>query len=563
LDKVKIYIESKHIPLTEVRPIWEDAFSKERDNKSVHYVHEIDNKIIFHTSEDYKLLYGSKGDECAEIKIHFKELTNGEYVNYWTGFFKIFDTDIDEDHKKIEVKPDPLDPYKCLSENGKIEVNVFASGPRVQTSRLGLSAKYETIEFSNISANELDGNQLFPNRVETPVFDENFDGEKDFWCLKSHTSNFITLRDEDLSTGNTIASGYNFRSIWHRETTDENCTNGQPTGPTLSSGWSLLKDECSTKSKATWWRCPISTGLTFTGTYTNGRKLSDFIRNVLILSGCDVFVKSTFFGIGDAQNDSPDNRAYTFAAENLQDLTIHQKSDIKRPDGLPLSTAASWVLKPIEFLNDLIELFNVRYLISDGVFILEHVSFFESIGIRDLTNTRIPNRYSFKGADDLRTEEYKYSDDRTSELFKANLIKYDCGTEEKTIRLNLINCDLINIADPAKAEVVDDSGFVILTNGLSEGDRVVIDNNLPLSWPVLQNHLHRHDRAYPVGELNGQAVVFDSFRPYRKGEKFTLKNCKNDRVDPHNKIRTSLGDGEVSKLTEHIMNGNTELEINY
>lgn len=545
MDKVKIYIESKHIALTEVKPLWKDSFSKKKDSKSIHYIHEISNKVIFHSSEDYKKIFDSCGDECAEITIYFKEYANGEYVDYWVGFFKVFDTDIDEDSKRISVKPKPLDDYKCITERGKEEINMFDCGPLAQT--LNDLGRYETKSFS-------DGVGYSHTEVLEPQFWDV--GDENNWCLKSHDSRYGEYEDQ----AGDREEGYNVFTVWHRFTLEYPCENGELTPPPYSD-WMLLKDECSTKGTATWWRCP-TIAVTFTGRYTNGRHFKDFLSHALTSIGCNVLIKSDFYNI-NPKGDHPSNRAYDFSSKHFLDLTIHQKSDIKRPDGLPLSTEPSWKIKPIKFLEDLVTLHNVRYVIENGVFIIEHVSFFESLGVTDLTTVRIPRKYSFKGAGDIKEETFNYSDDRSSELFKANPIKYECGTDDKAHRLNLLNCDLPYISDKTKEEIIDDAGFVLLVNGPYLDGLTVVDSNVALSWPVLHLNLHRHDRLYPVGEINGDALVFDSYKPYKKGEKFTLENCKSNRVDPRNKMLTSLGEGTISKLTEHIINGNTELEINY
>ena len=347
MDKIKIYIESSIIPLTEVKPVVSGDFEFIKEKDRIYYKHEIKDTFKFDKKADWLLIQPQIADECGEVTVTVEKLCKGKYSLYWMGVFSIFDATVDYDRCFIEVKSEVLDVYKCFEDGLKDEQNIFSSG--TITTAFGVGGTYETnmcfSAFTQWRQNTEGNNGIPPPTAVTPnPLDGCLNGVTE-WCVSSNSIN-VTSEYYDPTNGWTIE--YEQTTIWHRELATTDCVGGVPQPPTIGTGWAVLDNNCSTDNTCVWWRCP-SSGI-IAGDYTRGRTFSGVVNRVLLNMGCGLTVKSDFYNINPV-GDAPTNGAYTYAASNLHNLTIHQQSDIKRKNDISGSSSAAWDIKAKDFLR--------------------------------------------------------------------------------------------------------------------------------------------------------------------------------------------------------------------
>lgn len=545
MDRIKIYIESSLIPLTEVNPVVSGEFEFTKEKDRIYYKHEAKDAFKFDKKADWLLLQPQIADECGEVTVTVEKLCKGNYSVYWKGVFSIFDATINYDRCFIEVKPEVMDDYKCFEDGQRDEQNIFNAG--AETTVTSLVGTYET---------EICFDPFYFAQTPVPPQDECLD-DPTKWCLKSHESEFEYQENQ----AGEIDEGYGYRTEWHREVINVPCVGGVPTPPTLGTGWQLLNDNCGVDGTADWWRCPAQSTEPI-GDYTRGRKFADVMDMIVGNMQCSLYIKSDFFNINPL-GDAPTNGAYTYAANNLHNLTVHQQSDIKRKNAINGSSSAAWELKGKDFFEDLQKIFNVWYIIENGVLILEHYSFFTTNLGWDLSNVATPRKIDYSGNENVRTEKFYWKEENSTFAFKSKTIIYDCGEEEKEVRCKLFNTDIGYIENEANADNINDEGFVLIANAQYNGGLVIIDNNSPLKWDNLQANLHPYARLYKSGKINNVQQDFISWLPYIKQEKFKVDYCCDDVFNPQDLITTSLGNGVVDNATHNVLTDRLELELSY
>lgn len=553
MDRIKIYIESSLIALTEVNPVVSGEFEFTKEKDRIYYKHEAKDAFKFDKKADWLLLQPQIADECGEVTVTVEKLCKGSYSVYWKGVFSIFDATINYDRCFIEVKPEAMDDYKCFEDGIKEDQNTFSSGGNVTVTGV-----FGTIQEQTCVSLELDADcQEYYGRLNTP--DDSCLADPSEWCLKE---NLVILNGESgnyncIGPSNTIEQ----ETTWWREVvTGIPCNGGTPEPPDFGTGWQLLTDNCSVDGTADWWRCPTDGQVL--GDYTRGRNLNSFIDEVISNLGCGLTVKSDFFNINPL-GDAPTNGAYTYAANNLHNLTVHQQSDIKRKNAINGSSSEAWELKGKDFFEDLQKIFNVWHIIENGVLILEHYSFFTTNLGWDLSNVATPRKIDYSGNENVRTEKFYWKEENSTFAFKSKTIIYDCGEEEKEVRCKLFNTDIGYIENEANADSINDEGFVLIANAQYNGGLVIIDNNSPLKWDNLQTNLHPYARLYKSGKINNLQQDFISWLPYIKQEKFKVNYCCDDVFSPQDLITTSLGNGVVDSATHNVLTDRLEIELSY
>lgn len=558
MKAAKFYIESSLFAKTEVTPAFDGLFEYVKDSKQVYYRFNVKSNIKFNNKADYDLLKQLESVECEDAIFTIERLCSGTFSEYWKGFIKAFNfSNVNDDRCFIEVKPETDDDYNCFVKGLKNSHNVFSASPVIEVTPIGGTYEEQTCDRF---AQQADCT-TFTTWYNTP-----YDGclaNPAEWCLKE---NRVYLDGVLANLPDCTNPPYDItqETDWHREVIDWPCNGGvggTPIAPTYGSGWTMIIDECATLGTAKWWRCPGSVSIL--NTYSYGRTLEGVLNQILSSMNCGLTLKSDFFGINPL-GDAPTNAAYTYALTNYQNITVHQKSDIKRPNATNSSGSAAWNLKGKDWFDDLEKIFNTRYVIENGVLILEHVSFFTTAVGLDLTSEPMKKEYTYQGSENIKEENFYWADRKASNAFLASPIIYDCGENEKEVSCTLISTDLRFIENPINEDQVDDEGFVLIANEDVNGTLVIIDDNSPLQWDNLHENLHKHARLFKSGILNSVQQNFVTWLPYKKQEPFKITVCCTDpEFNPNELIQTWLGEGEVSTATYDIFTGRLELELFY
>lgn len=552
MSRVKIYLSCSAFARAEFNPVISGLFSWEPENGKVYIRHKSKDKFKFSKKEDYSRILQMESDECGEVTVEVERLVNGQYQPYWTGYFTMFNCTVNKTKCFIEVTPEPVDDFRCFEDMLSEEQNIFDSN---FTTVLGDIGEYETITCIDVVENATCSD------FYSALYGQNSSCiDTNEWCFKE---NIVKIDGVQKQYCDSVSPTFfmTHETVWHRIKVTTDCSHDVPVPPTFGSGWTLLENNCLVDQTAAYWKCPSSGGLV--GPYTRGRLFSDVLEEIVSNLSCGLTIKSDFFNINPI-GDAPSNIAYTYAQNNLHNITVHQKSDIKRPNASNGSTFDAWNLKAKDWFEDLFKIFNVWTDVVDGVLIIEHYSFFTQTTDWDLTSVPMNLQYDYSGNENVKSEAYFWSDEVVSSEFKSKLITYDCGEEEKEQRCALINTDLQFIQNTENSELISDEGFVLVANSVIDNQHYVIDNNEPLSWHNLHESLHVHGRLYKSGKINNIAQNFLSWLPYRKQEPFKTDYEFNGVVfNPNNLKTTSLGDGTMGSATHNVLTCKLELELKY
>ncbi len=476
---------------------------------------------------------------CERITVTVEVLCGGTWEPYpWTGYFTKFDTKrdfggINYAQCRMEVKVKTDDLYDCVQREWEDEINIYSSSSVISTK--SLKGTYEILgpcQFCSLTP------------IVPPCDDYSVSGES---CLE--------FQSATQNTDNCNPGEFYILCSYHRVVGV-----GTPTvPPTYGTGWTHL-------SGNDWWRCPDDNEISL-GVLKYGRRFDATLEYMVAQTGCGLTVRSHFFGINATHAAPPSNTPYTYATANFQDMTVHQKSDVKRPDAadasfVPPTSSAVWKMKLKVLLEDMNTMFNVWWKIDGSDLIIEHISYFQSAAGADYSTKPMKLQLDYD-ADTPKREIFKWSDPNVSSQFQGTPIIYDCGNGDKERRVSLFTTDLPFIREEANQEAISDENFVLIANEVIGGEYIIINSNDPLRWFNLHDKLYRHNRPYPSGTMNGEVVTFDSTEKNQKQPAFTVGRCCDVVFDPTKYITTKLGQGDVREATINLFKDRLELELKY
>lgn len=538
---------------TAVTPVISELiFSGEKDDDLGTYVRRVNTEMLF-TKADYSYLYNNweVSNECADLPFRIKYNDTTEY----TGILRVGTSNLawDKSNCKVTATVDPSGFWSCAESNWDREINLLNSS---KVSVKPFIGTLETIECT-------DTDSVYSLRfIDT--------------CLTAPSGSWTINRNEcEL-----IVSTYHYTSTYVRETATLACVSGVAVSPP-GDGWVLLTDNCPTDS--TWVRRPQTVIDNAASTIVedesydiyydvvggdyeeidNAVLLADVLEDYLQCPG--ITVKSDFFGV-NADSTYPSGDVYTSALENLQNIVVWQKSDVKRPDATENATKALWTYASI--LASLKEQCNVRWELSSDTLRLEHVSYFTGNQGMDLTSGANAQRikgfdaYDTQTDDIARQERWSFMEDTTN-AFRGNPIFYsECvpfdANDELPHDIGQVNNDIGYIQ--ASPDRVSDDGFVfantysstsgtyhLITEDSATGFGPII--NAHMSIPNLLDNYHRHARPLPAGEMNEAAVTFESTTSKRVQVPVTIPMSVSSFFDwdENELIRTQLGWGAVER----------------
>lgn len=452
---------------------------------------------------------------CSIFEVAVEVYCGGSWVEVWTGEF---DTNwrSDRDTKTITVRPKQADPFTCIKNKWGESVNIFGVPPVTLTRPY--NAVYELDSIVQYSETECD---------PTPPTNTGF-------C-------YVEGSHQSLNYGG--VNGIDWVCFWlyHRLKKNGTCSGATPVPPDDYNAWTLLSGGCP--GTPVYWTCPESARLVYS--FKNGRRFDDVLQFLLDQTGCGLTVVSDFFGI-NGDNTAPSNSAYDRAADVLQDLIIHQKSDVKRHDATEVSKEPVWNMKLRDLLNDLKTMFKVAWRIDGTDFRLEHVSYFEAQAGPDYTAAYYEKVLTGLDENIPLFRRFLFRDEQCSDYFKGYPIETYCGEGETTERLSLFSTDLAFMTEADNAESIADDGWVLVatTPGVFTNQYENIEDNRPLSFTELHQYFHLWEMD-GAGKINNADVTPQSVRRTRKAPAFGTTLCCDDAFDPSELVTTAMGQGEI------------------
>lgn len=531
MPDIRITIQSDTIPATVTAARWDGIRKFQPQEEQVFFRVKV-NEVTF-TGADYCLII--QAGDCEEIGVLIEEkCPGGDWVEIYAGTFTLFDAEIDRDRSELKATLKTADLYKCILDWWNTEINVYNSGPEVAAR--GVIGRYEA--------------GLYPCYAcrATPDIspcNSHADACVEYSVIASYPSPKCPEPNR-----------YEVNTMWHREVGTGTTTMPPPYG----TGWSYI-------SGNDWWRCPDNDDLSI-GIYLYGRDFNDMLEYVLGLSTCDnpVTVRSHFFGINATHLSPPPGDAYDFAGEYLQKITLHQKSDVKRPDGNK-SFSKVWTLKPKDLLDDLRRIFNV-YWVMQGTpeapeIILEHISYFAAGVGYDFSTKKIRRKYKQDDTGIPKKEVFKWSDDvELANIHQGYPIEYSCGEGERSTKVAIFTNDVRAVNESVNAENIADKNFVLMATFEANGQRLIYPENEPLGWAMLHTKLHKHGRFFSSGKMNGTSTIFTNPRKNKRVLPFTVPFCCGQQYAPELLVDTRLGEAAVQSAEQNHYRQTLKLEVN-
>lgn len=585
----------------DVAPLGEGDFSikydKEADGKYF-YSKSFQGKITF-TGETFKRLQRIERSiyicTTQQLKV-FRKCNAGEILLF-DGYFKLTEGNWDLDKCNVTLKFEKNTPDKCLKDNKSKKINLLAEiNPKITVKTA--TAGGGVFEYKHCSENV----QVSPS---TP-----YGGY--VWCGSGNPEdgNWQVYQHEEMFDGNIGTSPepnappqgiWTANTSYVREIVELPCSEIPPVG------WVLLEDNCATTGKKKYaknvtlydckyasnyqdqnnysssYQCKILGATNESASIDNGMELNKVIQVFVNQFCAGVQVVSDFFQI-NPQNSSSLN--YVTGLENqVNNLILFQKSDVKRPNVSSNAWKAEWTFeKLMETLNFL---FNVSYSLENGVFRLEHISWFSRNAGLNLTLPAFEKwvkgkrKYSYDVGDIPIRENWKFKEAISfaggwnAQVDYAGACAIGSNKEaEKNYVVEELTTDVqLCLDNPASdSNVVEDLGFVLIATKKYNGEYYIITEadtvygtrlNNSLSFNKLVRRYHKHNRPLNKGVLNGDEITFITTKPIKKGEKLTVPLCCETTFDPNNTVTTELGVGIVDGAQFNLTAETLELDLLY
>jgi len=539
MAQVRVKIGSTDYSLaTEIIPVgWDTVLNYRKDTDSRNFIEEPKNDFVLYcralpTSWEsggtaWDNLAAATG-ACYTFQINIETKCSGSWSSVWTGEFSSKDWKINYDKQTITVKIKKNSDLDCLKLNWGNEVNLYDLSPVVSVKPYYFT--YKTHEESITATPGVECSVTVPF-----VFG---------YC------NFDIQR---------IPSGGSEKCVYfyHRFERPGTCSGSSPVPPDDFSSWAYLSGSCP--GTPLFWACPETERTPYE--YPNGRYLGDVIQMLMDETGCGLLVVSDFLNI-NPDASAPSNVAYDAALLYLQTLVVFQKSDVKRPDASDTSRFTAWNMKLQDLINDLKILFNMDWKIVEGVFRIEHVSYFQSTAGADCTAEKYARGLQQDKSNIAKFTKFQYRDVQCSNYFTGYPIEIYCGEGTAEKKLSLFSCDIDFISDVDNAESVGDDGWVLMSTYIDTGVLYNQNNNRELSWFQLHQDFYRHEMA-GAGKINTVDATPLSLKKNKKQPPFAVRHCCNDTFDPDNYITTSMGDADIEVADKNLAQDSLTLDVKY
>jgi hypothetical protein len=546
-------------------PLGAGGFRREwtlEDNELYKYSDTMPSRMKFTGATFQSLLTLENSNlRCQFLNLSIERECGGVWAAYFTGSFTLNDAAWDLDRCEVDVKLTKIAPEQCFTDGKSETVNLFELISDRRTVRIyAADIVIEKVTYSNVTPD-------FPC-TQTPLW---------------------------LGTGTPQAGGwidyynYNFRepvlgkcnkeTRWTRYKLVLPATDPAPGAEwilILTSGgfktwvkpaalYDCIEEDIITPEGGHRKECKILGDSSNISKLDNGLALENVLAAFAAKICTGITVKSQFFQINP---DTVTATNYvTGAASKVRNIVVFQKSDVKRPG---VSGNATKLETSFEaFINQLCNVFNVRWRVIGSVLRVEHISWFPKNAGLDLTlpryalNVKGLARYSYKTDEIPPSETFKFMEASAGD-FAGVPITYGVGcvseagraTGPTTIAADQVTTDLeLCLANPSsKSDIVDDKGMVFIAASptdmvLSEPPilSTVARLNNPLAWAQLHRDYYRHYRPLKSGIMNNTPTDFLSVRPTKKGVPITVPFCCGDAFNPDDVVATPLGDGTVEK----------------
>ena len=601
------YVLTDRFGTLDVAPLGEGDFSiqyEREDEGKYFYAKQFQGKITFTGVIFQRLRRIEKSIYiCREQNLKVYRICPESEILIFDGYFKLTEGEWDEDKCKVDLKFEKNTPDKCLKDNRSTKINLLAEvNPKitVKTATVGGGV----FEYKHCHK-KVHVNNSTPYGGYVWCGTGNPDDGN--WVAYQHSENMSgTIGTSPDPIQNTLDGVWTGDTDWVREIVEVDCNEPVP------NEWILVEDNCGTTGKkkyakqatlyncvynnnyidqnnySTEWTCQIlggssgGSGGSATATIDNGMHLNSVIK-VFVNQFCpNLQVVSDFFQI-NPQNQSEINYV-TGQRTQTNNLILFQKSDVKRPNVSGNAWKAEWTFEKL--METLTILFNTAYSIENGVFRLEHISWFSRNSGLDLTQPKYEkwlrgsNKYTYDVGSIPQKEIFEFKESYKVAGFWNSEINYSStcaigsnkdNTKNYTVDDLTTDVELCLNNPSSDSSVVEDKGFVLIATRFYNNEYYIITEsstqgtrlNNTLSFPRLLRRYGLHNRPVNKGTIDGEMTTFLSTKPIKKGDKISVPLCCDNVFNPLDTVKTGLGNGIVDSAVFDLQNETLELELLY
>ena len=601
------YVLTDRFGTLDVAPLGEGDFSiqyEREDEGKYFYAKQFQGKITF-TGVIFQRLRRIERSIyiCKEQNLKVYRICPESEILIFDGYFKLTEGEWDEDKCKVDLKFEKNTPDKCLKDNRSTKINLLAEvNPKitVKTATVGGGV----FEYKHCHK-KVHVNNSTPYGGYVWCGTGNPDDGN--WVAYQHSENMSgTIGTSPDPIQNTLDGLWTGDTDWVREIVEVDCNEPVP------NEWILVEDNCGTTGKKKYakqatlyncvynnnyidqnnysdeWTCQIlggssgGSGGSATATIDNGMHLNSVIK-VFVNQFCpNLQVVSDFFQI-NPQNQSEINYV-TGQRTQTNNLILFQKSDVKRPNVSGNAWKAEWTFEKL--METLTILFNTAYSIENGVFRLEHISWFSRNSGLDLTQPKYEkwlrgsNKYTYDVGSIPQKEIFEFKESYKVAGFWNSEINYSStcaigsnkdNTKNYTVDDLTTDVELCLNNPSSDSSVVEDKGFVLIATRFYNNEYYIITEsstqgtrlNNTLSFPRLLRRYGLHNRPVNKGTIDGEMTTFLSTKPIKKGDKISVPLCCGSVFNPLDTVKTGLGNGIVDSAVFDLQSETLELELLY
>lgn len=543
------------------------AYEQEKDSEYF-YAKTFNGKITF-VGDTFRRLHKIEQTTylCGLQRMQVFRSCNGVEKEIFNGVFRLTEGEWNLDKCSVTLKFEKQKSNECITKNKTTKVDLLAeitSRVTVGGNTAGGVVEYKECSATGSTAQSSGGN---------------------YWCGDGEPSsgNWTLIK---YSASSPDGNRHFVQNKWARELVTIEA------GDTPEDGWIQIKDKTYAKKVSLIkcvasnepdgedgsynysYNCDVAGYTEATKSMDNGMGLADVFEAFKKNFCPSLTVVSDFFQI-NAENKSPINYV-TKATSEVNNLVLFQKSDVKRPNASANATKAQWTFeKLMETLN---MMFNVYYFVENGILRIEHVSWFTRSKGLDLTlekysrYTRGKRAYSYDIEDIPSQEIWQFKEQSLTTDTVTLDYSGGCVSTAKDSITNYNVDDLMTDVTYAQdnsasdSNKVEDTGFVLVATRKASGGYFIISKsriNDTLFFPSLLPKYGYYNRPLNVANYNGSEVVFNSTKPFKKGEKISVPLPCSQDFNPNDIIKTNLGNGIIDKAEFDLKSGMLSLDLKY
>jgi len=537
---------------------------------------KLDTELVFRNTDEHKTFdafaaLDNMQNQCYEVDLQVQYSSDGENFSLaYTGLIPLKKGKYNFSECTFKVKPEINDVFSCINKIAKVDFNLLRIPEKQRISTVEGVVECEIVNTAN-------GNvPVAPDGVGWAISNTELTYYFDDLVLPSYSYTFCRIRyngTESDPAGFTLDPDGNYYAppnladpitfstpVFYIEPTQIDSQSSVQVGEKVTTTLKIVNID-------------IDNGVALEGIFD------------LFFADCGITLKSDFFNI-NADGTAPDNGAYTYAENYLQELIFLQASDVVRADNEEFKNATRFNITFEKFWSNIKHL-NLQ-MIDEGsnVLRIEHISYSEENLMLDLTQPKFEkhmvgkSEYSYEQSNIPRKEvfSFKYATGVEAYDFDDAFIDYDsnCSNEDEkkytmaetitNIGYLYSNSSIENDIDKMKGVmciVSTNSGSINNSTGAITGVSVL---NAAMSFANIIQALWLWKRPLMSGNMNGRVTQFLSSTRNKKQTAIQIPMIKSDYFEvfkPQDLVRTIIGWGEPVSVKYETPQDILELELNH